>query len=218
MKRTMKIVTINFIGGRVGSSLTTGILEKSGMSAGNVSRSADQFNPKGYFEVVEYLKYLRSLFPETSRFMPPVFTHEEALEYIESSAKDFPSRFHEWFGGTKELVVKCPYYHPSLLFERFIYDAKVIRIALTRDVSNHVASMKRMNTKFASDDEWKRWVHAWDERASSEYSCELTIPFESWFDAPLLTYRELYDVVKPPKELTEKEINDWINKEYRNFK
>lgn len=52
---------------------------------------------------------------------------------------------------------------------------------------------------------------------AKQYSYDVVIDFDDWFDFPYVAYRNLYNAVNPPIRLTDQQFHDCVNKDYKHF-
>ena len=207
-----KVIAISFIGGRVGSSLVMGLLEKSGIAVGPINKTCSKQNAKGFYEINEYNEWLWDEFPFVNQFMPPVPDYFGSL-IVETIVKQ--ERFYMFidklFKDKLFIAIKAPYYFPVFLFDdRF----DVTIISLKRNMPEQVKSIEKWNTK---EGDFKGWIKDWEKLLldAPKPSCE--IYFEEWFQEPYKTYLKLCEVVDPPKVLSEKEVLEWIDPELKHY-
>ena len=208
-----KVIAISFIGGRVGSSLVMGLLEKSGISVGPVNRTNSKQNEKGCYEIDHYDNWLWDEFPFIKGFMPPApdFLSSLAMEAVVKQER-FNILIDKLFKDKSFIAIKTIYHFPVYLFDSNFYKLKII--SLKRNMPEQVKSIEKWNTRKGN---FKKWIKEWEEFLSDTPKPDCEIYFEEWFKEPYKTYLKLCKVVKPPKVLSEQEVLEWIDPELTHY-
>ena len=150
-----KVIAVSFVGGRVGSSLVMGLLEKSGISVGNVDKTYSTQNEKGFYEINEYNRWLRKEFPFVSQFMPHDRNFYGIAWLSDTKQKRFKLLINKWFKNKSIIAIKAPYYFPVYLFDDS-FDLTII--SLKRKVSKQADSIEKWNTEKG---DFKKWLKRW---------------------------------------------------------
>lgn len=207
---TKKLVVTASANGRVGSSLTIGILELSGYDVGPVTQAKDQNNAKGYFELNAFGKYYGEVVPELKGFMPLVKDIPSAIEEIKKHKYNFEIKMKDWFKGDN-IAVKCPYYLPMYLFPDE-YERTVI--SLRRNTKSQAKSIQKMNNKKG---DFELWLSKWQTQIDKYFVNDIEIWYKDWIENPYHTYIKMCEVIKPPITLTEKEVTSFIDPKLKHY-
>lgn len=215
-----KVISVNYVGGRCGSSMVMGLLEKSGVDVGNVSRLTDNKNAKGYFEMKEYWELLYSTFNFLGGFMPrptkPDTINPYMYDYLTDNVMDKWKKFFDNNFTGDLIAVKSAFYFPKFIFEKLGFE--VINIGLYRSIPDQAKSIRTMNDKDKSLLEWQLWLTEWYKAISDEVVKNVrTYTFEDWFFDVSLCYNWLHKDCDLPMKLNDKQLNEWVEPKLRTF-
>lgn len=201
-------------GGRVGSSMTMGLLEKSGIDVGKVHRQTSSQNEKGFYEILEMQAWWKEIFKpiKLMTFMSPV-PNILAAARLTSDNKEENTRMIDKYFTDDHIAIKCSYSFPVWLFEEDEFE--VTTILPTRDIKAQAASVRKWNSQ---DGDFETWLTKWRELIRNSFPIDLELPFEDWQKDPIETYKKLYEVVQPPKMLTPQEVLDWFDPKLIHYK
>lgn len=204
-----RVIVVCSTAGRCGTSLTIGLLKKSGFDVGKIGTITDENNAKGYYEILPLQEWIFDTCRLNGYKIEPA-NIERKIDLAIKSQKAFSKELDKYFTGN-EIAIKIPYFIPLYLFSP---DIEIIVVSLQRNHKEQGLSIKKMNNGVG---EFTEWLDTWQKTIDKHFRSDITIDFSEWIGNPYQTYLRLCEVVKPPQIITETEVMSFIDPKLKHF-
>lgn len=212
-----KLTALLSVGGRTGSSMTMGLLERSGLDCGAVHQQKSTMNEKGFYEILEMQQFWHDEFSQFGHgaFMTPIPNMDELARYVNDDIDLSHLQRHKvdkYFTGD-HIALKIEFAYPIMLFRP--EDFEITTIMPLREIPAQAASVRKWNSK---DGDFEKWLMEWRTFAIGYFTPDLILYLEEWERSPYETYLKLHETIKPPKKLTEAEVLEWFDPKLIHYK
>ena len=213
MSDKKKIIFVAFVGGRCGSSMTMGILDRCGCNCGpDADRSQSVENPGGFYEIesIQSLWRKESSWLITKPFEEP-FSFDQIRQNVDAK-QELVRIFENEYENRYPVVVKAMDFACVAMFENDPeYDIRVV--CPMRNITDQCRSIARMwGTEYTIDcfKPWLTKMYYWMEAYKREFHFRyLDVDFNELLDNP----KEQIDRIAEFCGL-ENTCGEWVKPEY----
>ena len=137
-----KLILVNMVGWRCGSSMLVGLLEQLGASIGECDRTIkdDGSNPLGYFENTKILDFYKRIFPKHWYPCEQLLNYDDMVTTAQKHQDEFDSLCYEQFNGSNFAAVKSM----MCCLQPFVENSSVVDwscVWLRRDLESEAGSL-----------------------------------------------------------------------------